>query len=85
MLKSLNSNIKSLASSVDVAELFYVTLGLKQGEPLSLMLFILFFNCIINTLDLSNLTENELNLLSMYMLLFADDIANTIQYNMFIQ
>ena len=72
MLKSIYSNDKScvkLASSVDV------TLGLKQGEPLSPILLILFVNDISKTKDFSNFTENDLNLLSMYVLLFADDIA----------
>ena len=78
MLKSIYSNNKSCvkwASSIDISELFDVTLELKQGEPLSPIVFILFVNDISNTIDFSNLTENDLNFLSMYMLLFADDIA----------
>ena len=78
MLKYIYSNVKScvkLASSVDVSELFDVTLGLKQGEPLSPIFFILFVNDISNTIDFRNLIENDLNFLSMYMLLFADDIS----------
>ncbi|XP_053386465.1 uncharacterized protein LOC128550759 [Mercenaria mercenaria] len=64
-----------MSSEMKFSEFFDVTLGLKQGEPLSPILFILFINDISTTLDFNKLTENDLNQLSMYMLLFADDIA----------
>ena len=50
-------------------------LGLKQGEPLSLILFLLFVNDISDSIDFNNLTENDMNRLSIFSLLFADDLA----------
>ena len=36
-----------------------VSMSLKQGEPLSLLLFILVFNGIMGSIDLNKLDENE--------------------------
>jgi len=55
--------------------LFDISFGLKQGEPLSSIRFILFINDITSCLDFENLTEYDLNYLSKVMLLFADEIA----------
>ena len=57
------------------SELFDVTIGLKQGEPPSPILFIIFINDINASLDFSKMTKNDLNYLSLYMLLFADNIV----------
>lgn len=48
---------------------------MKQGEPLSPLLFILFINDIVQSIDFNQLTEKDPNMLSMYLILFADDIV----------
>jgi hypothetical protein len=58
-----------------MSDYFYVSIGLKQGEPLLPLIFILFLNDINNCLDLNNLSEGVLNQLSMYMLIFADAVV----------
>jgi hypothetical protein len=78
MIKAIYLNVKSCvkdAANMCFSEFFDVSLGLKQGEPLSPLLFILFINDIKDCIDVNNLTEGDLNYLSVYMLLFADDIA----------
>jgi hypothetical protein len=78
IIKTIYENVKScvkLSVNMDNSEFFDVTLGLKQGEPLSPILFILFVNDITNCVDLESLNNDDLNLLSIYMILFADDIV----------
>ena len=78
MLKAIYHSVKScvkISPYTNFSEMFDVTIGLKQGEPLSPILFILFINDVSNALDFSKLTEKDLNYLSLYMLLFADDIV----------
>ena len=80
MIKLINNEVqfcvKLLSSSgVDYSEFFNVTVSLKQGEPLSPLLFIQFINDMYNSLDTDQLTTNDTELLSMYMLLFADGIV----------
>ena len=55
-------------------DFFDVSIGLKQGEPLSLILLILFVNHIGNAFDIDNLTDDDLDILSIYLLMFADDM-----------
>jgi hypothetical protein len=78
MIKAIYKNVKAcikLGSTMQSSDFFDVTLGVKQGEPLSPLLFILFVNDISSCIDFNYLNENDLNLLSMYLILFADDIV----------
>ena len=54
---------------------FNVSVGLKQVEPLSPLLFILFINDIFSCIHVNSLVEKDLNELCMYLVLFADDIV----------
>jgi len=80
MLQSLYARVSScvwLSSEGQLLDYmcFKVGLGLKQGEPLSSILFLLFVNDISDSIDFNNLTENDMNRLSIVLLLFADDLA----------
>ena len=67
MLKSLYSNVKACTrnnENMSYSELFDLTLGVKQGETLSPLLFILFINDIKDYIDLTNLSVNDIDKLS---------------------
>ena len=64
-----------MSSSITMSDFFDITIGLKQGEPLSPIMFILFVNDIIDNIDHNFMTKNDLDLLSKYLILFADDIV----------
>jgi len=78
VIKSIYQNVKSCVKNTDnnsFSQFFDISLGVKQGEPLSPLLFILFINDITDSLDFENLTCQDIDTLSLHMLLFADDIA----------
>ena len=76
IMKSLYSTVSACVKlSSNLSDAFDVTLGLKQGEPLSPLLFILFINDISNSFNLQDLNEFNTNKLCIYLLLFADDLV----------
>lgn len=66
---------------INQSALFDITLGLKQREPLSLLLFIIFINDVTSFINVNKLTKSYLNQLFMYILLYADDIALLTTYS----
>ena len=74
MIKLIYRRVKACIKdyhTMSYSELFDISLG----EPLSPLLFILFVNDVKDNIDFENLTDSDINLLSIFMILFADDIA----------
>ena len=69
MIQCIYENVKAyvkLSNGMNMSDFFDVTIGLKQGEPLSPLLFILSVNDITNNIDLNSLTDKDHDLLSMF-------------------
>ena len=78
MIKCIYTKVQScvtLSQGSDLSEFFDVTVGLKQGGPLSSILFLLFINDITENFNLNTLVDSDFELLSKFLILFADDIV----------
>ena len=75
MIKSVYSSVKMrIRTGEMLSESFDNFLGVKQGEPLSPLLFLFFINDLIEDMDVST-SEHIVNLngILIYLILFADD------------
>jgi len=64
ILQSLYNSVKvcvKLSATSGLSDFLDISLGIKQGEPLLPILFILYINDIYACLDLQNITEYNLN------------------------
>ena len=80
MLRSLYHKVlAAVKMQSDVSSFFEIALGVKQGEPLSPILFILFVNDIYSDLtvvdELGEVAGVSFNQICFFLLLFADDMV----------
>ena len=76
IVKSMNENVKSRVKFCDkIGNEFFCSLGVRQGECLSPLLFSLFLNDIEEQFCLSGIEGLDLNMFKLFMLLYADDRA----------
>ena len=76
IIKSMYENVKSRVKFCNkIGNEFFCSLGVRQGECLSPLLFSLFLNDIEEQFILSGFDGIDLNMFKMFMLLYADDIV----------
>ena len=76
IIKSMYENVKSRVKFCNkIRNEFFCSLGVRQGECLSPLLFSLFLNDIEEQFILSGFHGIDLNMFKMFMLLYADDIV----------
>ena len=74
MLKSMYTNVKiCIKANGEVSDFFDSYTGVKQGETLSPLLFIMFINDMYSSMNGDNVDIFTLNDVQIFMLLFADD------------
>mgnify|MGYP000019394631 FL=1 len=73
MIKAIYAKVQSCVklsynNTISISDFFEVTIGLAA------IIFIVFINDMSSTIDYNCLTQDDLDLLSRYLILFADDI-----------
>ena len=83
MIRNMYDTVKVCVKSMNnMSEFFKSYVGVKQGEPLSPLLFICFINDMANDLLSNGISSFNINHFQMFMLFFTDDtvlFANTLE------
>lgn len=76
ILRSIYLSVKAcVRSNGALSENFDTYMGVKQGEPLSPLLFIFFVNDMYESLNSADVPCITLDEMQIFLLLFADDLA----------